>query len=138
MSKSYSAGGVVINKKTGQVIVASQRGTSWSLPKGHLENDEDPLVTAKREIYEETGVTDLELVADLGCYERPRMSRHNNDDKSTIKNIHLYYFLTDQDELQPIDPHNPLAIWVPVEKVADYLTHPKDVEFFKSIISQLS
>lgn len=34
-----SAGGIVINKN-GKILVVSQHGTSWSLPKGHLDEGE--------------------------------------------------------------------------------------------------
>ena len=54
MKHTQSAGGVVLNKK-GEVLVVSQRGTSWSLPKGHIDKGEDALGAAKREIYEESG-----------------------------------------------------------------------------------
>jgi len=49
-----SAGGVVVNQK-GEVLVVSQKGTSWSLPKGHIEKGEEVLVAAKREITKNLG-----------------------------------------------------------------------------------
>ena len=50
-----SAGGVVLNG-AGQVLVVNQKGTSWSLPKGHVEEGEDALSAARREIFEEAGI----------------------------------------------------------------------------------
>ncbi len=47
MKKTHSAGGVVTNGE-GEVLVVSQRGTSWSLPKGHIDAGENALVAAKR------------------------------------------------------------------------------------------
>ena len=58
MKETQSAGGVIENTE-GKIVVVSQRGTSWSLPKGHIEDGEDILAAAKREIYEETGITEL-------------------------------------------------------------------------------
>ena len=69
MKKTRSAGGVVTNAE-GEVLVVSQRGTSWSLPKGHIDPGENALAAAKREIYEESGIRDLELIRELGSYER--------------------------------------------------------------------
>ena len=54
-----------LNKK-GEVLVVNQRGTSWSLPKGHIDFGEDALTAAKREIYEEAGITDLKIIKELG------------------------------------------------------------------------
>ena len=59
MIETRSAGGVVVNAE-GKVLVVNQHGTSWSLPKGHIEDGEDALAAARREIYEESGVSDLE------------------------------------------------------------------------------
>jgi ADP-ribose pyrophosphatase YjhB (NUDIX family) len=63
-----SAGGVVINP-LGNILLIDQ-GTSWSLPKGHLHKNENPLAAAKREIFEESGIADLILIKDLGSYNR--------------------------------------------------------------------
>lgn len=49
-----SAGGVVVNQK-GEILVVNQDKTSWSLPKGHIDNNESAEVAARREIYEECG-----------------------------------------------------------------------------------
>ncbi len=42
MNHSTSTGGVVINP-AGQIMVVSQHGNSWSLPKGHVDSGEDQL-----------------------------------------------------------------------------------------------
>jgi len=132
MIETTSAGGVVLNGD-GKVLVVSQHGTSWSLPKGHIEEGEDALTAARREIYEESGVRDLELVAELGSYSRPRIGKDGDEDASELKTIHFFMFRTSQTELSPVDAENPEATWVEANKVAEMLTHRKDKEFFHSV-----
>ena len=55
------AGGIIINKNN-EVVIVNQNHDSWSLPKGHIDPGESNLETAKREIYEETGIIDLKLI----------------------------------------------------------------------------
>ena len=136
MKKTESAGGVVINKK-GEVLVVSQHGMSWSLPKGHLDEGEDALTAAKREIFEESGIGDLTLVRDLGFYERSRIGLDRAEDLSELKKIHMFLFRTNETVLNPMDPANPEARWVAKEKVAELLTHKKDKLFFESIWKSL-
>ena len=131
-----SAGGVVLNDR-GLVLVVSQHGTSWSLPKGHIDPGEDSLAAARREIYEESGVRDVELIKELGSYGRYRIGKDSGEDKSEYKTIHMFLFKTKEKDLRPIDPHNPEAVWVDRYSVAGMLTHPKDKEFFQSIIDQI-
>lgn len=133
MNKTHSAGGVVLNPK-GEVIVVNQKGTSWSLPKGHLENGEEALTAAKREIYEETGIKNLELIKELGTYDRYKIGKNGGEDMSELKTITMFLFRTKELLLQPVDPHNPEARWVMKEDVVSLLTHPKDKEFFKEVI----
>ena len=132
-----SAGGVVLNSK-GEVLVVNQNGNSWSLPKGHIDAGEDAITAAKREIYEESGITELEQLGELGTYERYRIGKGGvGEDISEIKSVLIFLFRTTQTELKPSDVTNPEARWVPREKVAELLTHPKDKEFFKSIIGRI-
>jgi ADP-ribose pyrophosphatase YjhB (NUDIX family) len=132
MIHTESAGGVVVNAE-GRVLLVSQHGTSWSLPKGHLEEGETPLEAARREIHEESGVIRLELVRPLGSYSRHRLGADGREDKSELKTIHLFLFRTDATELAPLDSDNPEARWVERESVTGMLTHAKDREFFASI-----
>lgn len=128
------AGGVVWNPKRG-VIVVNQNHNSWSLPKGHVEGDENLEAAALREIWEETGIPpkNLILVKKITTYERDRIQREPGDTPE-MREITLYFVTTDHEELMPLDPMNPEARWVKPEEVSELLTHPMDKERFSSIL----
>jgi 8-oxo-dGTP pyrophosphatase MutT (NUDIX family) len=136
-NKTETAGGVVISKK-GKVLIVNQRGNSWSLPKGHIEEGEDAKAAAIREIEEETGILRLNLVKKLGSYTRYKIGLDGRDDISELKHIHMFHFTTDELKLAPIDPAHPEARWIHPDDVEALLTHPKDKAFFKSIRSHIS
>ena len=60
-----AAGGVVLAGDRVLVLLRPARG-EVRLPKGKVEGDETPESTALREVTEETGFADLEIVEDLG------------------------------------------------------------------------
>lgn len=126
-----SAGGVVINPK-GQILIVNQNKTSWSLPKGHVQEGESKLAAAKREIFEESGLRDLIFEKDLGSYQRSSL-----DDGQEIKTIFMFLFKTHEIALKPLDSENPEAKWVDKDGVAAILTHPKDKEFFLRIKNEI-
>lgn len=134
-----SGGGVVLNSE-GMVLVVNQRGVHWSLPKGHVDDGEDAITAAKREIYEESGLLQegLTFIKKLGSYKRFRLGKDEPEDRTELKTIILFMFHTSHNgELHPIDAHNPEARWVPRSEVANLLSHPKDKAFFLSILDQL-
>ncbi|MBI4017538.1 MAG: NUDIX domain-containing protein, partial [Candidatus Aenigmarchaeota archaeon] len=107
-------------------------------PKGHIEKNESELEAAKREIFEESGITDLIYAKQLGSYERYKIGPGGKgEDKSEIKKIVIFLFKTKQNDLKPVDSHNPEARWIRKEDVAKLLTHKKDKEFFMQIVSQI-
>jgi ADP-ribose pyrophosphatase YjhB (NUDIX family) len=75
IEESHSAGGVIISPQ-GLVVITNQDGVVWSLPKGRLEKGEDARMAAAREITEETGITDLEFIKDLGTYSRFKICKN--------------------------------------------------------------
>ncbi len=131
MKNTQSAGGVVVNPQ-GKILVVSQHGTSWSLPKGHLDPGELPLEAAVREIEEESGIKDVTFVKDLGSYERYKIGEFGGEDQSEKKTITMFLFTTKEITLKPIDRENPEARWVDKGEVEKLLTHPKDQEFFRT------
>lgn len=133
---AHSAGGVVLNPK-GEVLIVRQRDGSWSLPKGHIQEGEDPKAAAIREIKEETGLADFTPVKILGSYSRYSLAETGGNDTSKLKRITFYLFITKETALRPADPRNPEARWVAKGDVASFLTHPKDQEFFTGVLSEL-
>lgn len=134
--KTESAGGVVISKKK-RILVVNQRGNSWSLPKGHIEEGEDAKAAAMREIEEEAGIIRLDFIKELGSYIRYRIGFDGRDDTSELKHIYMFLFKTDELKLAPKDDHHPEARWVHPDDVEGLLTHPKDKAFFKKIRPQI-
>jgi ADP-ribose pyrophosphatase YjhB (NUDIX family) len=134
---SYSAGGVVVGPG-GLVALTHQDGVVWSLPKGRLEPGEGERAAAEREIEEETGLTEVQFIKDLGTYSRFKISKDGKgEEKSVKKTITLFLYKTLQEQLNPTDPAHPEARWFEPEMVADLLTHPKDKEFFKSVLPEI-
>ena len=133
---TVSAGGVVINGQK-MILVVNQNGTSWSLPKGHVDLGEEPLQAAIREITEESGIDDLHFLRALGAYGRFKLGKNTGEDKQEWKVLLFFLFKTKQNELNPKDPHHPQARWVHPDEVEALLTHPKDKAFYKSIRDQI-
>lgn len=101
-----SAGGVVARRKDDRVYVAlgTQDGyRDHVLPKGHVDPGEDIMQAAIREIEEEAGFTDLQLMSELGSCERLDFR------KEAWKITHYFLFHTRQIDVQPTesDRHDP-------------------------------
>ena len=128
------AGGVVWNKELG-VVVVNQNHNSWSLPKGHVEDGEETLRAAIREIREESGIPEsaLTLVKEIAHYERKR-TKLRDGDTDEYREITLFLFTTDWEKLTPEDPENPEALWIPPVVVPDMLTNEVDKKEFARII----
>jgi 8-oxo-dGTP pyrophosphatase MutT (NUDIX family) len=79
------AGAVVFRKRDAQIlylVVSSSDGANWVLPKGHIDAEETPEITALRELAEEAGV--LGAIVDRLSIKRSRKAD---------KEIAVEYFL---------------------------------------------
>jgi 8-oxo-dGTP pyrophosphatase MutT (NUDIX family) len=120
--KTRSAGGIVLGDSATVAMVLSKNSHSWLLPKGHIDPGESDEDAARREIAEETGLTDLELLDDLGEFTRPVLTFENTAyEEKTIK---MFLFAA--------QPHAELiptmeieeARWVPFRELAETLGSP--------------
>jgi 8-oxo-dGTP pyrophosphatase MutT (NUDIX family) len=68
IKRARSAGGVVFRRSEDdvQVLVLQHEGGKWMLPKGTIEAGETPEAVALREVREETGLSNVRVVTDLG------------------------------------------------------------------------
>ncbi|MCZ6613989.1 MAG: NUDIX domain-containing protein, partial [Thaumarchaeota archaeon] len=63
MIRETSAGAVVYLRNGNEVkyLLLNYAHGHWDFPKGHIDPGEQEIDTVKREVREETGITDLEL-----------------------------------------------------------------------------
>jgi 8-oxo-dGTP pyrophosphatase MutT (NUDIX family) len=128
--RETSAGGVVLSLR-GEIAVVSQKGRSWSLPKGHVDPGEELFAAALREVREETGLRRLEKLADLPPYERSPLGKPHK-----VKRLVFWLFRTDETELRPEDPDNPIALWLPPREAVRRVTHPADSAFLAGVVAE--
>ena len=66
MKQEKSAGAIVfIKDKEPIYLLLHYEAKHWDFPKGNIEKGEKDIETVKREIEEETGITDIEIVKDF-------------------------------------------------------------------------
>jgi len=136
MRTNEAAGGVVVGPD-GNIALVEQHENSWTLPKGGIEEGETPLAAAVREIGEETGITELSLVAELGSYERKSIAPGGvgETDAFGVRRRTFFLFRTTQTKFSPTDTEGEIsnARWVTMDEALGLLTHPKDKEFLQSV-----
>lgn len=134
VEESVAAGGVVARVSDSDILIAVAKEKSYEtavLPKGHVESGEEIETAARREIAEEVGVEDLELVAKLDVKERLDFS------KTEWKLTHYYLYRTDQVDAVPqdADAHTEMD-WVPIEPVPN-LFWPEQVELIEEHLEEI-
>lgn len=84
-----TAGGVVFRRaKDGEVeiLLIQDAKDRWTIPKGHIEEGETAQQTAKREIGEEAGLTNVEVLGWLGKIH----FRYRRVDKLVLMTTQIY------------------------------------------------
>ncbi len=110
------AGGVVVRPAGTVLLVALIKEVDigdahYVLPKGGVEAGEDIEQAARREILEETGLSDLTHLGPLGALAR------RNFKKTYWQTSHYGLYLTRQIEGGPTDPDNYGLAWFSIEEL---------------------
>lgn len=138
MASIRCAGGIVLGDSGTVALVRRQGGNgAWLFPKGCIDGDETDEAAARREIREETGLENLELIDDLGSYERYAMTAEGSDDLGRTKEIHMFLFAA--------PPHSELAPsheieearWVSFSKLITEIGNAKDKAWFTTVFERI-
>jgi 8-oxo-dGTP pyrophosphatase MutT (NUDIX family) len=131
----YQAAGGVIVRNGEMLLLDRPRLGQVRLPKGHVEPGESPRQTALREVREEAGYADLDIVADLGT-QTSHFVLPDQDREVTREEIY-YLMCLRSDERLMRDNHDANQFhvtWVPLDEAPTRLTFDTEQEFARRAI----
>lgn len=99
----------------------------WDLPKGHIEKGEKEVDTMKREVEEETGLRDIELIEGFKEYIRYFFKFQG---KNILKFVIFYLAETKTKNIKISGEHIGYD-WLPFEKAIEKLTFKNAKEIIK-------
>ncbi|CAM3813732.1 MULTISPECIES: NUDIX hydrolase [Tsukamurella] len=119
-------------------LVHRPRYDDWSLPKGHVEADEHPVVGGLREVVEETGFR-ARFVRAVGkvAYDVPRRKRHGGSGATARKRVVYWSALAGTGEFVPNEETDELR-WVSVKEGGKLLTYSMDQRILREFGKQPS
>jgi putative (di)nucleoside polyphosphate hydrolase len=117
------AGAMILNSDRN--VLAIERADiagAWQLPQGGLDEAEEPLQAAYREIAEETGIVETDLVfvtafAEPLAYELPPEARSTKTGRGQVIYWFLFHFLGTQQGLAAANPEARGWRWMPFSEV---------------------
>ncbi len=77
MEKSFGIIPITLNNEVPSVFIIQNYSDAWLLPKGHVYGDETPQETARRELFEETGLRVVEWLP-FGPFKEEYTYRRSN------------------------------------------------------------
>jgi 8-oxo-dGTP pyrophosphatase MutT (NUDIX family) len=135
-----SAGAIILREIEGELKIAlahhQRTEKAWVLPKGHVEEGETIEEAALREIHEETGLDNIQLIKHLGSFVRK--STKSNDDL-VHKTIHFYlaYALENHQHTAPTDLLFTEVGWFKPTEAIELLPYESDQNFLRENLTYL-
>lgn len=117
--KIIAAGGLILNENR-EVLMIFRRGF-WDLPKGKLDEGETVEQCALREVKEETGLKEVELIKFITVTQHEYFDIHSGTD--VLKETHWFEMRAiSRQTLIPQTEEDIIGIeWVDEGKIKDYL-----------------
>jgi 8-oxo-dGTP diphosphatase len=133
--REFSSGGVVAKKTASgfNILLIKDSYGHWTWPKGNIEKGETPQGAAVREIGEETGLKDINLLGDLGKTQY----FYSRDKKRIFKTVYLYLFeASGGSELKVLKDEIDSAEWLSSEEALARIGYNGAKEVLKKAIDR--
>lgn len=119
-----TSGGIVFrrNQRTNhvEILLIQDAKNRWTIPKGHVEVDEEPRQTAEREIREETGLQEMKVLNWLGKVN----FRYRRNHTLVLMTMHIY-LVQAQGDTNSLNPEDWLTDikWLPAADAVDKIAY---------------
>jgi len=103
------------------VLLIKHQAGHWAFPKGHQEEGETPLESAKRELFEETALTVRKIIRDTPIQEQYRYKSKDN----LINKVVQYFIAEVEGEVKIQEEELLTSRWLPLSEAIEQLTFPE-------------
>ncbi len=135
-----SAGAIIVREFAGILKIAlahhAHVANSWVLPKGHVEAGESLEQAALREISEEAGLNNVQLMTHLGTILRESVKSNGDTEQKTI-HLYLAYALDERQASKPTDSRFLEAGWFSPKEAIELLPNESDKAFLRDHLGLL-
>ena len=140
MLKEFSCGAVVYKISGGNplfLLVCSKRSGRWGFPKGHIEDGETETDTAKREIFEEAGIKNVQFIEGFRQEDVYMIDGTVPQTKGRIAEKHSVYFLCKTFEEPVVSDKEEIAElrWADVQEAETLLSFDNQKDIIKKAVN---
>lgn len=126
-----SAGAVIFYEETNSkrlYLLLHYPAGHWDFPKGNIEKGENPIDTARREIFEETGLRDIKFIEGF----KRKIEYYYRKKNVTVHKEVIYYLAKSRTKNVRLSWEHKGYTWLPFEEAVRKATYKNSKEVLKA------
>jgi bis(5'-nucleosidyl)-tetraphosphatase len=139
MPREKSAGAIIFRKENGENYYLllhypsiNRKGGHWEFAKGHIEEGEDYDQTVKREVKEETGLDDINILPGFKEHIKYFFREYGEEKKWIFKLVTFFVAETKNKDVK-LSPEHVGFVWLPFEEAVKKITYKNSKELLKRV-----